>query len=192
MISMYDALLSISLPFSRFSSSTFIPCSVRSPLLRGNSATLGNTMASSARASPITMISTRRFSARPSFVSLEAIGWLEKAGELSGGSSYPLAYLGWAYGLANRTDDALLVLATLTERAKTGTVPEFAFVVVHIGLGQLDEAFAWIEQAYQARSNYMLWLGLRTFSRGLSGDPRYAAWIEKMDLRIFDDLPIQQ
>ena len=49
--------------------------------------------------------------------------------------------------------DALRILAELKKRKQEGYVPEASFVIVYLGLGENEQAFAWLDKAYKEKSN---------------------------------------
>jgi tetratricopeptide (TPR) repeat protein len=83
----------------------------------------------------------------------EAIGELQKAAELSPGSSAFTANLGNAYALSGRKEEALKILNDLKNGSHAGfsNAPEIA--MVYVGLGDKDQAMAWLEKAYSERFN---------------------------------------
>jgi hypothetical protein len=54
-----------------------------------------------------------------------------------------------------------------------------AFVLVYQGLGDLDNAFHWLDRAYEDQDFLLLFLQGREFE-DLWGDPRYAAMKAKI------------
>ncbi|MBI3110221.1 MAG: protein kinase, partial [Ignavibacteriales bacterium] len=79
----------------------------------------------------------------------EAIRNLQKAvAATSRLSGDPLAMLGYAYGLAGQKDQARKILEQLKQQAITGYVQPTAFALVCVGLGDKDQAIAWLEKAY--------------------------------------------
>jgi hypothetical protein len=54
--------------------------------------------------------------------------------------------------------------------------------LIHAGLGDRDEALAWLEKAYDERSDYMPYLRLEPMLDGLRSDPRFAALVERVGL----------
>jgi len=54
---------------------------------------------------------------------------------------------------------------------------------VNIGLGDKDQAFAWLEKAYQARSGNMSYLGWDPFYESLRSDPRFLNLLERTGLK---------
>ena len=49
-------------------------------------------------------------------------------------------------------------------------------------MGDLDQAFAWLEKAYQEKSNSLSYIKVIHQLDGLHSDPRYAALLKKMNL----------
>ena len=75
--------------------------------------------------------------------------------------------------------DALRVLDELHRRRKGGYVPAAAFLNAYLGLGDTEEAFAWLERAAEERSNIMQWLKVHPFFDPLRGDPRFAEFLRR-------------
>jgi TolB-like protein/DNA-binding winged helix-turn-helix (wHTH) protein/Flp pilus assembly protein TadD len=63
-----------------------------------------------------------------------------------------LATLGYAYGLAGKTEQARTILADLTKPSRRLTIAPIYLSFVYIGLGQHDEALKCLERAYQEHS----------------------------------------
>jgi len=63
-----------------------------------------------------------------------------------------LATLGYAYGLAGKTEQARTILADFTKPSRRLTVAPIYLSFVYIGLGQHDEALKCLERAYQEHS----------------------------------------
>ncbi|HJS23797.1 MAG TPA: tetratricopeptide repeat protein, partial [Pyrinomonadaceae bacterium] len=112
----------------------------------------------------------------------EAIAAAEKAVALSERTPGALGMLGLAYGLAGRKSDALKILNELLELNKSRYVTPAAIVNVYIGLGDKDQAFVWLEKAYQERSNYLAYLKVFPIVDPLRSDPRYADLVRRVGL----------
>jgi tetratricopeptide (TPR) repeat protein len=63
-----------------------------------------------------------------------------------------------SYGLAGRKAEANKILNELLELNRHRYVTPPALANVYIGLGEKDQAFFWLEKAYQDRSNYLAYL----------------------------------
>ncbi len=112
----------------------------------------------------------------------EAIASSEKAAALSGRAPGALGYLGLVYGLAGRKDEANQVLNELLELNRHRYVTSPAVANVYIGLGDKDQAFVWLEKAFQERSNNMVWLKVWPGWDPLRSDPRFDDLLRRIGL----------
>src|SRR5262245_20524511 len=112
----------------------------------------------------------------------EAIVTLERATVLSKRSSGALGFLGMAYGLAGRKDEARKVLHELLKQNRRGYVPPVAVANVYTGLGARDQAFDWLEKAYQERSYYLAYLKVSPAADPLRTDPRFDDLLQRIGL----------
>src|SRR5215467_159253 len=112
----------------------------------------------------------------------EAIPVLEKAVSLSDRSPGIIGVLIRAYAHAGRRADALRLLAELKKRKQAGYVPAAAFVNAYLGLGEKDEAFTWLERAYQEHSNILLFLKVHPYFDPLRNDPRFKDLLRRVGL----------
>jgi serine/threonine-protein kinase len=110
----------------------------------------------------------------------EAIAEYQRARELDPEIPESLMDLGRAYGKAGRRREAEQVLAELQSRAKKGYVAPFQVAMVYVGLGDKDQAFAWLEKALAARSWYMTWLRVAPELDPLRSDPRYQDLLQRI------------
>jgi TolB-like protein/DNA-binding winged helix-turn-helix (wHTH) protein/Flp pilus assembly protein TadD len=112
----------------------------------------------------------------------DAIPVLEKAATVSNRSPAVIGVLIRAYAHAGRRSDALRLLAELQTRRKAGYVPAGAFVIAYLGLGENEQAFAWLEQAYKEQSNILQFLKVHPFFDPIRGDPRFADLARRVGL----------
>jgi serine/threonine protein kinase/TolB-like protein/Flp pilus assembly protein TadD len=106
----------------------------------------------------------------------QAIVEFRKAITLYGGSAPSTAALGHAYAVAGKRDEAEKVLSELKALSKQKYVSSFDVAVIYTGLGEKEQAFAWLEKAYKQRDG---WLAGR-----LKVDPRLDSL--RSDLRFAD------
>jgi TolB-like protein/Tfp pilus assembly protein PilF len=111
----------------------------------------------------------------------EAIARLQKALEFSSSNSNR-ARLGYAYALAGRRDEAQQVLDTLNERAKKDYVPPYLIAVVHGGLGDKEQAFARLDDAYDERFGHLSYLKVNPTLDSLRSDPRFRDLMRRVKL----------
>lgn len=112
----------------------------------------------------------------------EAVAALEKALTLSPGSPAVTGVLIRAYAHAGRRADALRLLANLHRRRKTGYIPAAAFVNAYLGLGDTEQAFFWLEQAYKEQSNILQFLKTHPFFDPIRNDPRFFHLVHRVGL----------
>jgi len=107
----------------------------------------------------------------------EAIAEYRKAFELYD-DPVVLALLAHAEVSIGKQNEARQILAQLTEEAKTRYVPAYAFAVIHLALGEKDQALDWLEKA--ARGHDGLFINLikvDPYLDPLRGDPRFEALV---------------
>jgi Tfp pilus assembly protein PilF len=100
------------------------------------------------------------------------IAELEKAKALQ---PIPLAMgaLGFAYAKSGRKDEARKLLADLKEQSKKRYVASYWIAMIYVGLDEKDEAFAWLEKAYQERSWFLVWIKMDPQADSLRSDSRF-------------------
>jgi Flp pilus assembly protein TadD len=93
-----------------------------------------------------------------------------------------LAFLGRAYALAGKTDEAQKILAQLKQLSARRYVPAYHVAMIYAGLGDKEQTLAWLEKAYQQRVWAMVFLKVEPELDGLRSDPRFAALVQKVGL----------
>jgi TolB-like protein/Flp pilus assembly protein TadD len=103
----------------------------------------------------------------------EAIESFQAAAARSGRGPTFLGHLGRAYALAGRGVEAQMVLDDLARQSDGRYVSSYSFALVHLGLGETDAAFAWLERAYEERSGFLAFLGVEPMLDSVRGDERF-------------------
>jgi serine/threonine-protein kinase len=92
-----------------------------------------------------------------------------------------VASLGLAYGLAGRRADALKILAEMEQAAKNRYISPYYLAVVYSGLGRMDEAFRFLDQALEQRTSYLVTCGrYEATTIALRRDPRWKPFMERL------------
>jgi TolB-like protein/Flp pilus assembly protein TadD len=112
----------------------------------------------------------------------EAVPVLEKGVSASNRSPAIVGLLVHAYAQAGRRSDALRLLEELKRRKQTGYVPAAAFVKAYLGLGDYDQAFFWLEEAYKEQSNILQFLKVHPIFDPVRNDPRFANLVRRVGL----------
>lgn len=110
----------------------------------------------------------------------DAIPVLEHAASVSNRSPGVIGVLIRAYAHAGRRNDALRLLTELKRRRKEGYLPAGAFVNAYLGLGEKEQTFAALEQAYKEQSNILQFVKVHPFFDPLRDDPRFADLVRRV------------
>jgi TolB-like protein len=94
-----------------------------------------------------------------------------------------LGLLGHAYALAGHREKALEQLARLADLRKQQYVPSYPSAVVHVGLGDTDKAFDWLEKAYQERGSFPAYLNVYVGLDPVRDDPRFDDLLRRIGLK---------
>jgi TolB-like protein/Tfp pilus assembly protein PilF len=113
----------------------------------------------------------------------EALAELNKARPLSGDWAWITAELGYVDARLGKQTEAQKIIDQLNERATREYIDPGLITYVYIGLGDKDQAFAWMEKAYQERSGIIGWLQIEPHFDPLRSDPRFTELLRRMGLR---------
>jgi adenylate cyclase len=112
----------------------------------------------------------------------EAASALRQAWTLSGGSTESLAQLGHAYAVAGMTTEVQQVLEDLTAQGQHKYVPAHDVAAIYTGLGEKEQAFQWLEKAYEQHSYLLVWLKVDPKMDSLRADPRFTDLLRRLNL----------
>jgi TolB-like protein/DNA-binding winged helix-turn-helix (wHTH) protein/Flp pilus assembly protein TadD len=114
----------------------------------------------------------------------EAIQEFQQALQLSGTDDHDIMLdLGFAYAAAGDREEARRILAKLKELNGRGLVPSGSIGILYGALGDLNEAFAWLEKAYEERDPELTYLKVpgRRFEP-LRHDARFQQLVRRVGL----------
>jgi serine/threonine-protein kinase len=107
----------------------------------------------------------------------EAIAEYQRAFELND-DPVVLALLAHAEARIGKQNEAQQILARLTEEAKARYVPAYAFAVIHLALGEKDQALDWLERGARDHDGlYSVFIKVDPYLDPLRGDPRFEALV---------------
>ncbi len=112
----------------------------------------------------------------------EAIAALETGCRLSGESAYAVARLGAGYALAAKSEKARGVLNQLKQWSTQKYVSPHDIAMIHAGLNETNEAFAWLRKAVEERSIWLGYLNVEPQGDALRGDPRFQTLLRQIGL----------
>jgi serine/threonine-protein kinase len=104
--------------------------------------------------------------------------------ELQKNRSRPVALglLGYAYAAAGRKAEARKALAELQAISGRRFVSPYEIARIYVGLGEKEQAFEWLEKAYQGRSDLLTRLQVDPTLDSLRSDPRFAHLVRRVGL----------
>jgi len=109
-----------------------------------------------------------------------AIGAYQKARALNDDSRI-LALLAHTYGSSGNKTEAIKILEQLKQLSKERYVSAYSFALVHLALGDKDEALGWLEKSYEDRAGFEIGrIKIDPFLDPLRGDPRFEALVAKV------------
>ena len=119
----------------------------------------------------------------------QAITTLEKAVADAKGDSDEFEYvagLGYAYAAAGRRNEALKTLHELEQHEAAGEIVgsgwDGGLYPIYFALGQREQGLAWLEKAYKARSDVVLYLRCWPDFDRFRNDPRFADLVHRVGI----------
>jgi TolB-like protein/DNA-binding winged helix-turn-helix (wHTH) protein/Flp pilus assembly protein TadD len=112
----------------------------------------------------------------------QAIDEFQKGVKLSG-SPLMLALLGHAYAASGKNTEARQVLADLHEMETRRYVSPYTVASIYTGLGDKDQAFNWLERAYDERDVWLMNLKVDPVFAKLRSDKRFQDLLTRAGLR---------
>ncbi len=110
----------------------------------------------------------------------EAVAELQKARGLTGPEV--TGFLGHAYAAWGKRAEALRLLDELKQLSKRNFVPPYSIAVIHLGLGEKDQTFEWLEMAFKERSPSLARLKVDPMLASLRPDPKFQDLVRRVGL----------
>jgi tetratricopeptide (TPR) repeat protein len=112
----------------------------------------------------------------------QAISELNTGMRLSNDSTFALARLGHGYAMAGRRDEAHAVINQLNALSSEEYVSPYDIAMVHVGLQEIDDAFVWLQRAFEQRSLWLGYLNVEPQLDPLRSDPRFQDLLQSIGL----------
>jgi TolB-like protein/Tfp pilus assembly protein PilF len=112
----------------------------------------------------------------------EAAAEFHKAIEMSGNVTFTTAGLGHLYASSEKSAAAQAIFDELCVRAQKTYVPAYDLALVCTGLGRTDQAFDWLNKAYEERSGWLTYLKVEPRLDTLRGDSRFNDLLRRVRL----------
>ncbi len=112
----------------------------------------------------------------------QAMSEAQQAASFSGGAPRYVAGVGDALAAAGKRGEAHHIIDELVRSSKSGNVSPLYIAEVYSTLGERDQAFEWLEKAYQSRDDELGWILIDPSLDNIRSDPRYADLLRRMGL----------
>jgi tetratricopeptide (TPR) repeat protein len=112
----------------------------------------------------------------------EAVKIFQKAVDLSGGSPFYVAGLGHPYAVTGNESESNKLLDRLKAQFVRAYVSPYDIAEVYVGLGRNDEAFEWLQRAYEERARALVLLQAEPKLHSLRPDPRFQDLLRRVGL----------
>jgi DNA-binding winged helix-turn-helix (wHTH) protein/TolB-like protein len=113
----------------------------------------------------------------------QAMAAARRAVDLSGRSDSTLGALAKIQASAGDQTASRKILAELLGRKKQRYMSPYHLAVVYAGLGEMDAAITSLEQAYDERFNWTVFINVEPDFAALRGDPRFGDLVRRMNLK---------
>jgi serine/threonine-protein kinase len=118
----------------------------------------------------------------------EAFAEQQKARELSRGDDHEQGHpaaranIAYIYAVSGDRNKSLTILDELTKEYEQSYFSPIYVALVHVGLGDKDQAFLWLEKAYAVRDAELTWLRNFFVWDPLRDDPRFQDLLRRVNL----------
>jgi len=112
----------------------------------------------------------------------QAIASFQKAIPLSGDSPDEPAELARAYAKSDRKTEARRIADDLKEQSKRRYISPCVIASIYAALGEKDQAFVWLEKAYEAHDFILVLLKVEPMFDNLRSDPRFTILLKRVGL----------
>ena len=130
------------------------------------------------------LVNLRRFT--------EAIAAFTKSVEAAGGGPFFKASLAFALGFSGQREAAQTILNELVAQREQTYVQAALIAWIHIGLGEYDAAFDWLERAFEEHSALLISVPSFGFWDPIRSDERFTQLLDRMGLAAKARLPARE
>lgn len=91
-----------------------------------------------------------------------------------------LGFMGYAHALAGQRAEAETLLNILQDISQRKYVSPYSMLVIHLALGPQERVFELLEQLYEERNDWMVWLKVSVELRGLRNEPKFKSLLRRV------------
>ena len=91
-----------------------------------------------------------------------------------------LGFMGYAHGLAEQRAEAETLLGILQGISERKYVSPYSLLMIHLALGPQNRVFELLEQLYEERNDWLVWLKVSPELKGLRSDSRFKNFLRRV------------
>ena len=91
-----------------------------------------------------------------------------------------LGFMGYAHALAGQRAEAETLLSILQEISQRKYVSPYSMLVIQLALGEQERVFELLDQLYEERNDWLVWLKVSPELKNLRSDPRFQAFVRRV------------
>jgi serine/threonine protein kinase/Tfp pilus assembly protein PilF len=107
---------------------------------------------------------------------------LDELRKAQGPTQQATSVIGYVYAISGNKSAAEKILYEFRQRDRSGYLPATYLAKIYAGLGDKDQAFAWLAKAYDHRDPQLGFLGVEPFYDSLRADARYTDLMRRIKL----------
>ena len=110
----------------------------------------------------------------------EAMAAIQKYTTLTRGDPIGVAAQGYIFARSGKRNEALKIVDRLQQVSQQRYLPPLWITLIYSGLGERQQAFEWLEKAYEARDSNLVQIKVSPLMDNLRSDLRFTAFLKKM------------
>lgn len=110
----------------------------------------------------------------------EAIAEFQRIYKLDEEAYLALGFMGYAHALAGQREEAETLLNILRDISLRKYVSPYSMLVIHLALGPQERVFELLEQLYEERNDWLVWLYVSPELKNLHNDPRFKNMLRRV------------
>jgi hypothetical protein len=91
-----------------------------------------------------------------------------------------MGFMGYAHALAGEQAEAETLLNILQDISLRKYVSPYSMLVIHLVLGPREQVFDLLEQLYEERNDWLVWLKVSPELKILHNDPRFKSLLKRV------------
>ena len=110
----------------------------------------------------------------------DAIAEFQRIYKLDDEAYLAMGFMGYAHGLAGQRDEAETLLNVLKDLSSRKYVSPYSMLVIHLAIGPEERVFELLDQLYEERNDWLVWLRVSPELKPLRNHPRFKSLLRRI------------